>query len=64
MKALVFQINIAFYQRKANNTQRTRHSIFNKPIVIEIDFKQKIVIPKSPRQVNAEFYKLEQSNKY
>ena len=60
MKALIFHKNIAFYQRKAYNTQRTNIQFLTNKLVIEIDFKQKIVITKSPRQINAEFYKLEQ----
>ncbi len=59
-KALIFHKNIAFFQRKAYNIQRTDNDFLNQILLIEIDLKQKIVIPMSPRQVNAEFYKLQQ----
>jgi hypothetical protein len=59
-KALIFHKNIAFFQRKAYNIQRTNNDFLTQILLIEIDFKQKIVIPMSPRQVNAEFYKLQQ----
>jgi hypothetical protein len=56
-KALIFHKNVAFFQRQAFNDQHKIKEKLQNKILIEIDFKQKIVIGLSPRQVNEEYYK-------
>jgi hypothetical protein len=38
-KALIFHKNIAFFQRKAYNIQRTNNDFLTQILLIEIDFK-------------------------
>lgn len=47
-------------QRKCYNYQRKSLDILKDKILIELDFKQKIVVGLSPRQINREYYELEQ----
>lgn len=51
--------NVSDIQRVAYNTQRKDQLSLKKQILIEVDFKQKIVIGLSPRQINKEFYSQE-----
>ena len=51
--------NIANTQRKSYNEQRKSMNILTKNILIEVDFKQKIPIGLSPRQINKEYYEQE-----
>ena len=46
-------------QRKAYNFQRKDKESLRKQILIEVDFKQKIVIGLSPKQINKEYYNQE-----
>jgi hypothetical protein len=48
--------NIAHSQRNAYNRQRKDKESLKKQILIEVDFKQKISIGLSPRQINKEYY--------
>ena len=48
---------MAFFQRKAYNEHRQIKDNLKNKLLIEFDFKQKIVIGMSPRQVNDEYYK-------
>ena len=55
-EAIMFHKNVAHCQRLAYNEQhKSVESLFGK-ILIEVDFKQKIVIGMSPRQISSEFY--------
>jgi len=47
---------IASTQRNSYNLQRKNKESLKKQIMIEVDFKQKIAIGISPRQVNKEYY--------
>jgi hypothetical protein len=55
----VFKIslNAAYFQLQAFNDQHKIKEKLRNKILLEIDFKQKIVIGLSPRQVNEEYYK-------
>ena len=55
--AIQFHRKIAKIQREAYNNMRNDLIQMNDTILIEIDFKQKIVIGSSPRQVSSEYYK-------
>ena len=48
---------MAFFQRKAYNEHHKNKDKLRNKILIEFDFKQKIVIGMSPRQVNDEYYR-------
>jgi hypothetical protein len=55
-EAILFHKHIASSQRNAyNNHRKTVNELKNK-ILIELDFKQKITIGLSPRQVSSEYY--------
>lgn len=51
-----FHKNIAKSQRKAYNAHRTDVEGLRNKVLIEADFKQKITIGLSPRQINSEYY--------
>lgn len=53
--SIMFHKNIALAQRLAYNKHKTLEHLKNK-IMIEVDFKQKVVIGYSPRQINSEYY--------
>lgn len=53
---VLFHKNVAKVQRDVYNKQRESVQELRDKIMIEIDFKQKIVIGMSPRQVSSEFY--------
>ena len=53
-----FHKNVARCQREAYNEHRTNINILRDKILIEFDFKQKIVIGLSPRQISEEYYNL------
>lgn len=55
-QVLLFHKNVARSQRLAYNYQHTNPEFLHNKILIEMDFKQKICIGMSPRQVNAEYY--------
>ena len=52
--------DIADVQRRAYNSQRKDKEALKMQILIEADYKQKIVIGLSPRQINLEYYNQEQ----
>jgi hypothetical protein len=55
-EAILFHKNVAHCQRIAYNEQhKSVEDLFGK-ILIEVDFKQKIVIGMSPRQISSEYY--------
>lgn len=56
---LLFHKNIAKAQRNAYNEHRTVEHLRDK-ILIELDYKQKIKIGLSPRQITAEYYNQEE----
>ena len=55
-EALLFHKNVAKCQRTAYNAHHKNPSELRNKILIEVDFKQKIVIGLSPRQVSSEYY--------
>ena len=55
-EAILFHKNIAKCQRQAYNRDRKDIELMKKSILIEIDFKQKITIGLSPRQLSKEYY--------
>lgn len=57
-----FHYQIADRQRKCYKKNLTDLKLFDHSIVIEMDFKQKILIGLSPRQVSGEFYRQQQRN--
>jgi hypothetical protein len=56
LERLMFHKMISISQRVAYNQQREDKKLLEKNILIDLDYKQKIVIGMSPRQVNREFY--------
>lgn len=54
-EAIVFHKNVAIIQREAYKKHHDVAGLKNN-ILIEVDFKQKIKIGMSPRQVNTEYY--------
>jgi len=46
-------------QREAYNLQRKNKEAIRQQILIEVDYKQKIIIGLSPRQINKEYYNQE-----
>ena len=52
----MFHQNVARAQRMAYKNHHENLNQLKEALLIEIDFKQKIVIGMSPRQVNKEFY--------
>lgn len=56
LKSIEHHKLIAQKQRTAYNRDRLNPNYLNDKIVIDIDFKQKIVLGSSPRQLNSEFY--------
>jgi len=59
METVLGHKSVKNIQRQAYNYQRKNIEYLNGKILIELDFKQKIMIGVSPRQVNKEFYKVE-----
>lgn len=59
METVLGHKSIKNIQRLAYNNQRKNIKFLSDKILIELDFKQKIMIGVSPRQVNKEFYKVE-----
>ena len=56
MKVIEFHKQIANFQRKAyKNHLQNHNNILNTSILIEFDYKQKISIGLSPRQVSSEY---------
>jgi len=49
----------ASFQRDAYNFQRKNKDFLKNKVLIDLDFKQKIIIGLSPVQVNSEYYNLE-----
>lgn len=58
--AIEFHKNVARCQRIAYNEHRKNADVLRGKIMIEVDFKQKIVIGLGPRQVNSEYYEQQQ----
>ena len=54
--AIQFHRKIAKIQRDANNKNKKDITTLQNSLLIEVDFKQKIVIGSSPRQVSTEYY--------
>lgn len=59
LKEVEYHKKIALQQRNEYNSMRKDVNLLKKNILIELDFKQKIVIGTSPRQVNSEYYNQE-----
>jgi len=47
-------------QRKSYNMQKKNTSFLKNKLLIELDYKQKIIVGLSPRHINREFFELEQ----
>ena len=58
-EAINFHKNISECQRLAYNRDRKNLELLRNGILIEIDFKQKVTIGLSPRQVSKEYYNQE-----
>jgi len=54
--SILFHKHIASAQRNAYNFQRKNVENLKNKILIEVDFKQKVTIGLSPRQVSSEYY--------
>ncbi|CAF0925295.1 unnamed protein product, partial [Brachionus calyciflorus] len=52
----IFHKNVAMVQRETYNKHRSNVDFLREKILIEVDFKQKITLGLSPRQVNTEYY--------
>jgi hypothetical protein len=55
-RAIQFHKKIASTQRSCYNEERLNPELLNGKIVIEIDYKQKILLGQGPRQMNSEFF--------
>ena len=55
-EAIIFHRNIARCQKEAYKRDRTQVDRLKNKIMIEVDFKQKILIGYGPRQLNSEYY--------
>ena len=55
--AIQFHRKIAQVQREAYNKMRKDKLLLKDALLIDIDFKQKIVIGSSPRQISSEYFK-------
>lgn len=56
LEVIIWHMNIAKIQRDAYNYQRNTAEFLRGKLLIEVDFKQKIVVGLSPRQVSREYY--------
>ena len=56
LEIIKFHENVARAQRQAYNRHRQDANELSNKILIEVDFKQKIVIGFGPRQMNTEYY--------
>ena len=54
--SILFHRNIAKAQREAYKRDRTNTELLRNKIMIEVDFKQKIIIGLGPRQINTDYY--------
>ena len=54
--AILFHKNIARAQREAFTRDRTNVEWLKNKIMIEVDFKQKIILGNGPRQINTDYY--------
>lgn len=54
--AILYHKNIARAQREAYNRDRTDVDVLRNKIMIDVDFKQKIVLGAGPREINSDFY--------
>ena len=54
--SILYHKNIARSQRDAYNRDRTDVEVLRNKIMIDVDFKQKIVLGPGPRQINSDFY--------
>lgn len=55
-KEILYHREIAKKQRDEYESMKTNKAMLKHSVLIDVDFKQKIVIGKGPRQVNAEYY--------
>jgi hypothetical protein len=60
LESIEYHKLVASKQRKAYNAQRTDAEFLNGKILIDLDYKQKIILGKGPRVPNADFF---QANK-
>jgi hypothetical protein len=56
LKTILFHKRIANRQREVYNNSRINSELLKNALLIEIDFKQKIIIGHGPRQLNTEYY--------
>ena len=56
LRSIQFHRKIANIQRESYNKMRKDPDTLKDTILIELDFKQKIIIGKSPRQVSTEYF--------
>jgi hypothetical protein len=57
LEAMFIHKKVAKSQRAAYQFQRNSKEFLKDKILIDVDYKQKIVVGKGPRQVNADYYK-------
>ena len=55
-EAIEFHKKIAEIQRQTYNSHKKDIEFLKEKILIELDYKQKIVVGMNPRQVNKEYY--------
>ena len=60
LELIKFHYQIAKRQRKSYKNMLNNKKLFDDSIIIEMDYKQKILIGMSPRQVSGEFYRQQQ----
>ena len=57
IRAVQFHKKIAAIQRESYNKQKSNINLLKDALLIDLDFKQKVVIGSSPRQISSEYYK-------
>lgn len=62
LKLIKYHKQIAKRQRQSYNNMLIDVNLFEEGILIEMDFKQKVLIGMSPRQVSSEYYKQQLRN--
>jgi hypothetical protein len=63
-KSVIYHKSIAIRQRNSYNNERLSPDLLNGKIVIEIDYKAKMLLGLGPRQLNSEFYEADKKKVY
>ena len=64
LKEVSYHKSIANRQRKTYNEQRSNTDLLENKILIDIDYKQKIILGEGSRQLNSEFFQGNKKNAF